>query len=256
MNGEGLVVTRAVLLVGLLWGAGARAQAPEEFPLPAFETEAVDAGVERSDAGVPSAPPLPVVEGQEPAGPPPPPRWNPLAGFVTVLATGLTQGYLGLEVGVLTNLLGTPAPSVEALGEAEGWLLQAGVHGAWGKVATPLCRGTAFCATRTFGGVSVRGGWARGTVALKDGFTRAQTQYFAQLDVDAAYFHIESAPLAPGRDTWELLTRLRLGLQWTSPASRRTTTGLTLLGAAVLEAVPLGAGTQTVSLGASLGFGF
>lgn len=249
-------MTRAVLLLGLLLGGRALAQAPEEFALPPFEAAAPDAGVERPDAGVPSAPPLPVVEAPAPAGAPPPPRWNRLAGFTTLLATGLTQGYLGLEVGVLATVVGTPAPSPEALGEAEGWLLQAGVHGAWGKVATPLCRGTAFCATRTFGGVSVRGGWARGTVALKDGFTRAQTQYFAQLDVDAAYFHIESAPLSPGRDTWELLTRLRLGLQWTAPGARLTTTGVTLLGAAVLEAVPLGDGTQTVSLGASVGFGF
>jgi hypothetical protein len=256
MNGEGPVVTRAVLLVGLVLVVGpARAQAPEEFPLPAFDAPAADGGVDAADAGVPSVPPLPAPTVGAPV-PPPPPRWNPLAGFTTLLVTGLTQGYLGLEVGVLGTVVGTPAPSREVLGAAEGWLLQAGVHGAWGKVATPLCRGTAFCATRTFGGVSVRGGWARGTVALKDGLTRAQAQYFAQLDVDASYFHLESAPLAPGRSTWELLTRLRLGLQWTAPGARLTTTGVTLLGAAVLEAVPLGAGTQTVSVGASVGFGF
>ncbi len=241
-------------LLALVVGSTASAQAVEEFALPAF---AADAGVpdepEGADAGVPSAPPL-----LPPPAPvrPPPPRWARVGGSLSLLFTGLTQVFLGGEVTLLGTLAGTPAPSTEALGEAEGWLFQAGVQGGWGRVGAPQCRGSAFCATRAFGGVSFKGGWARGTVSLVDGVTRAQTMYFGQLDVDAAHFDIESAPLSPGRRTWELLTRLRAGLQWTSANTRATTTGVTLLGAAVVEAIPVSDGTQTVSLGFSLGLGF
>jgi hypothetical protein len=138
----------------------------------------------------------------------------------------------------------------------EGFLLQLGAQGDYARVGGPRCGGTALCATRGAGGLALKGGWARGLPSVQDGVARAQTMYFGQLDVLVSHFDIESAPLSPGVHTWELVTRLRLGLHFTSDSNRVTTTGVTLLLAAVIEVIPLSSVTQGVSFGANAGIGF
>ena len=235
---------RGLLLVTVCSGP-AFAQV-EEFPLPPFEF----------DAGVSSAPPLPQPEPPPVAAkPPPPPFWTG-GGSASLNFSALRDYSLGGEVTLLTTVWGTPAPSEEEPGHVEGFLFQVGVQGDYARSGGPVCRGTPFCATRFSGGAALKGGWARGLPGLSDHATRTQTMYFAQLDVLLSHFDIESAPLAPGLKTWELVTRLRLGLHFIAPANRLTSAGVAFLVAAVIEAIPVSAGTQGVSFGASVGAGF
>lgn len=239
---------RAFFLGVVLCAGVVRAQVDEQYGLPSF---AADAGVE------PSAPPLPppVEAPPPPPKPPPPPSWTKIGGSLSGLFTGLRDYFLGFEVTLLGTVVGVPARSEEVPGEVEGWVLQAGVQADYGRAGGALCRGTPFCASRAGGGLSLKGGWARGLPAVTDHVTRMQSMYFAQLDVLLTHFNIASAPLAPGMRTFELLTRLRLGVHLTAERSRVTTTGLTFFLAAVVEAIPVSSGTQGVSVGASAGLG-
>lgn len=242
-------MTRGLLLVTLV-SAAAWAQG-EEFTLPPFEGP--------SDAGLPapSAPPLPPPSSlPEPPRPPPPPTWSKLGGSASALFSALRDYSVGAELTLLYAFAGTPGRSPSVPGEVEGALLQAGLQAGYARAGGPLCGGSALCATRISGGVALKGGWARGLPSVRDGVARTQTMYFGELDVLLANFDIESAPLSPGINTWELVTRLRLGLHFTSEASRSTYTGVTLLLAAVLEAIPVSRVTQGISIGGCAGIGF
>ncbi len=239
---------RIGLLVVMVLSGAAFAQG-EEFNLPAFEG---DAGVRE-----PSAPPLPPpVPLPGPPKPPPPPSWSPLGGSASVLFTALTEYYLGAEVSLVATVAGTPAPSPSVVGEVEGFLFQVGGEVGYGRAGGMRCGGTALCATRISGGLAAKGGWARGLPNVRDGLTRAQTMYFGQVDVLLSNYDIESAPLSPGVNAWELITRLRLGLHYTSEGARVTFTGVTLFAAALLEVIPVSTATRGVSIGACFGIGF
>lgn len=232
----------------LLMFSGAAFAQGEEFSLPPFEGPA--------DGGLPdpSAPPLPPATPLP--GPPPPPSWSRFGGSASVLFTALREYYLGGEITLLINFAGTPVPSPTVPGEVEGLLFQLGGQAGYGRAGGLRCAGTALCAERISGGLAVKGGWGRGLPSVQTGVARAQTMYFGQLDVLLGNYDIESAPLSPGVNTWELITRLRLGLHFTSDASRVTFTGVTLLGAALVEVIPLSNATRGVSVGACLGMGF
>lgn len=224
----------------------------EEFTLPPFEEGPADAGLPD-----PSAPPLPpVAPPPGPPKPPPPPTWARLGGSASAVFSALENYYLGGELALLVTVFGVPVHSPVVPGEVEGFLLQAGLEGGYGRAGGLVCSGSAFCGTRASGGVALKGGWARGMPSLRDGATRAQTMYFGQVDVLLSNFDIESAPLSPGRNTWELLTRLRVGLHFTSDASRVTFTGVTLFAAAMVEVIAASRFTRGVSLGLCLGIGF
>lgn len=246
-------VRRAAVLITLISGL-AFAQG-EEFSLPPFEEASTP------DAGFPepSKPPMPEVA--KPAGPPKPPpepSWARLGGAVSVLFSALNGYYFGAEVTLLATLAGTPIRSPTVVGEIEGFLLQAGVEGSYGRVGGLLCEGSPFCATRISGGAALKAGWARGMPSVRDSVARAQTMYFGQLDVLLSNFDIESAPLAPGVNAWEMIVRGRLGLHFTSEAARTTFTGVTLFAAALVETIPLSSVSDTrgVTLGFCAGVGF
>jgi hypothetical protein len=80
--------------------------------------------------------------------------------------------------------------------------------------------------------------------------------YFGQVDVLLSNFNIESAPLAPGVNAWELIVRGRLGLHFTSDAARTTFTGVTVFVAALVEGIPASSVTKGVTIGACAGIGF
>lgn len=205
-----------------------------------------------ADAGVLTPPPLPV---PEPVRPPPEPRWARVGGSVGVIGSGWRFHSLGLEASLLGTVLGTPAPSADAPGEVEGWVLAAGAEGGWARAGGPIC-GDAFCGTRISGGLGAKGGWARGLPNARDGVTRLHTVYFAQLDVLLSYFSTPAAPLSPPIRVWELLTRLRLGVHLTTERSRlSSSTGFTFLVAAIVEAIPVSAETRSVSVGLTAGLG-
>lgn len=231
-------------VAGSAWG-----QVDEYLSFPA------DAGVAEQPSPPPLPPPVAPPAAAAPRRPPPVPTWTRAGGSVAVLFSALTFHSLGLEASLLGTLVGRPAPSPEVPGEVEGWLLQGGVEGGYARVGGPPCEGSPLCATRISGGLGAKAGWARGLPQVHDGATRLQTMYFAQLDVLLAHFEIPSAPLSPGVRTWELLTRLRLGLHFTSERSRVTSTGVTFMAAAIVEAVPISSGTQGVSLGFAAGLG-
>ena len=176
--------------------------------------------------------------------------------MATLLVTALTTYFVGGDLSLLVNLFGTPVNSDTVPGEVEGWVFLLGVQGGYGRGGGTACEGGLFCATRASGGVVAKGGWARGLPHVGDSITRLQTMYFAQLDVLLAHYDIPSAPLAPGVKTFELVTRLRLGLHFTGEASRVTSTGITLMAAAIIEVIPVSNGTQGVSLGGCVGAGF
>lgn len=243
-------MTRGLLLLTII-SSVAFAQG-EEFGLPAFEEVAVDAGVPD-----PSAPPLPQPSAlPKPPGPPPPPSWARLGGSTAVMFSALQNYYFGAELALLATVAGVPVSSPTVPGEIEGFLFQLGVQGGYGRVGGLLCSGSTLCATRISGGVAAKAGWARGMPSVRDGVARAQTMYFGQLDVLLSNFDIESAPLAPGLNTWELVTRGRVGLHFTSDASRVTFTGVTLFVAALVEVIPVSSGTRGASIGVSAGVGF
>jgi hypothetical protein len=242
---------KTVLLL-MLFSSVAFAQA-EEFGLPQFEESASDAGV----APVPSAPPLPPPASPiKPVGPPPDPTWARLGGSASALFTALQNYYVGGEVALLVALAGTPVHSMAVPGEVEGFLFQAGLQAGYGRAGGPACGRSALCASRVSGGLAVKAGWARGLPNVRDSVARAQTMYFGQIDVLLSNFDIESAPLSPGLNTWELITRARAGLHFTSDASRVTFTGVTLFAAIVVEVIPVSSATRGVSLGGSIGIGF
>ena len=241
-------VSRGLLLV-LLMSTAAFAQG-EEFSLPQFDEP--DAGLP-----VPSAPPLPVVApAKGPPRPPPPPTWARLGGSTSFLIAGLRDYYLGAELTLVAAVAGTPIHSPTVPGEVEGFLFQVGAEGGYGRAGGPSCEGSKPCASRITFGLAVKGGWARGLPHAADGVARAQTMYFGQLDVLAGHYDIESAPLSPGVSTWELVTRLRLGLHFSSDASRATFTGVTLFLAALIEVIPASSTTRGVSIGGCGGIGF
>lgn len=242
---------RGLLVVLMLFSGAAFAQS-EEFSLPAFQVQAPDAGLpDPSPPPLPQATPLPA-----PPKPPPAPSWAIVGGSTSVLFSGLQSYSFSIEAALLLLVVSSLEHSPTVPGEVEGFLFQAGLEGVYGWVGGPLCQGTTFCAKRGGGGVALKGGWARGLPNVRDGVARAQTMYFGQLDVLASNYDIESAPLAPGVNTWELLTRLRLGLHFTSEAARATFTGVTLFGAAFIEAIPLSQATRGITIGGCLGIGF
>jgi hypothetical protein len=243
---------RRVAFVLTVLSGVAFAQVDADYALPAF---APDAGLLQETPALPVtlAPPLP--EPTPPPKPPPPPSWSRVGGSATALFTAMRDYFFGGELSLLGTVAGTPQASDFVPGEVEGWVFQVGAQGSYGRAGGPACRGTIFCATRVSGGVTIKGGWARGLPAVVDNVTRFQSMYFAQLDVSLSHFNIESAPLSPGLRTFELLTRLRLGLHFTSEGNRVTSTGVTLFAAAIVEAIPFSSGTQGVSLGACVGFG-
>lgn len=250
------------LLICCLCSSAAVAQVDADFALPDF---AQDAGVP-APSPPPLLPPTPLpgpppgppaaARPQKPPPPPPPPSWSPLGGSTSLQFSGFKDVALTGELSLLAALPTTPHHSDEVPGEVEGALFMVGAQGLYGRVSGELCRGTAFCATRVGGGAVFKGGWARGLPSVKTGVARAQTMYFAELDVLLTHFSIESAPLSPGVRTFELLTRLRLGLHFTSDAARVTFTGVTLLLAGVVEVIPVSSGTQGISFGAAAGIGF
>lgn len=240
---------KALLLLTVISSA-AFAQV-DEYALPQFE--------DLSDGGLPesTSPPLPELvplPGQ--AKPPPLPTWSRLGGSASLLFTALRDYYLGAELALLATVGGTPVHSPSVPGEVEGFLFQVGAQGGYGRAGGLLCQGTVMCGRRISGGLALKGGWARGLPNVLSAVARAQTMYFGQLDVLLSHYEIESAPLAPGVRTWELVTRLRVGLHFTSDASRVTFTGVTLLVAALVEAIPLSSSTRGVSFGLCAGIGF
>ncbi|MGV3622772.1 MAG: hypothetical protein ACO1OB_18275 [Archangium sp.] len=237
---------RAVSLVVVLISAAAFAQ-EDDFALPRFE--AADAGV------VDLTPPPTPAPDTAPPRTPPTPKWAPLGGSLSAMFTAFQEYFLSAEFTLLFTTVGTPIASPTVSNEYEGWLMQLGGTTFIGTAGGPLCDGSVFCATRGGGGAALKVGWARGLPNVVTGMTRPQTMYFGQLDVMFSFFGIESAPLSPGVQTAELLTRLRLGIHLTT-GSRVTSTGFTFLLAAVIQAVPLSYGTQGVSFGANVGLGF
>ena len=71
----------------------------------------------------------------------------------------------------------------------------------------------------------------------------------------ATHRHVQPA-IAPGVNTWELLTRFRLGLHFTSESARATFTGVTTFAAVFIEAIPVSQATRGITLGGCLGIGF
>ena len=241
-------MSRLLILV-MAWSGVAWAQV-DDFALPQFEGPA-DAGL-----AAPSAPPLPEVEQIAAPRVPPPPSWSRLGGSAALLVSGLTEYSVGVDLALLVTLVGTPVRSELVLGEVEGWLFQAGLEGGYAKAGGVRCSGPLFCASRILGGLAFKGGWARGLPHAADNVARTQTMYFAQLDVLLGRFEIESAPLSPGLKTWELVTRGRAGLHFTSEASRVTYTGVTLQLAAMVEVIAISSGTRGVTIGGCAGIGF
>lgn len=238
-------------LLGLLLASPVWAALPDggvdEFSLPSF-------GPPPTPEGEPAPSPT-----SAPAVSPPAlrvPTWARLGLMTSVLVTGSDSFFVGADLAMLVTVAGQPKPSDSVPGEVEGWVLQTGLEGGYGRAMRKQCRSSFLCASRGFGGLTLKGGWARGLPAVVDGVTRLQTMYFAQLDTLLSRFDIPSAPLSPGVRTWELLLRLRIGLHFTAEASRVTSTGVTLTGAVVLEAIPVSTGTQGVSVGGSVGVGF
>lgn len=248
-------MTRVCGLLVLI-SASALAQSAEEFALPDFN--ASDAGVDdatETEVWPVANAPMPDAVATTPTAPPTP-TWSRLGGSMAALFTFFTDYFVSAEVTLLYTVVGTPQPSLDAPGEVEGWLAQLGGTSFIGFGGGPLCDGSAFCAARGGGGAAFRVGWARGLPQVSTGLTRTQTMYFGQVDVAFSYFGIESAPLSPGIETPELLTRLRFGLHYTSPTSRVTATGFTIQVAAVAQFIPLSNGTQGVAFGVSGGVGF
>ncbi|MFT3706585.1 MAG: hypothetical protein QM817_02855 [Archangium sp.] len=265
-NGERSFMLQPMRVVALLFlvtstlagSALAQTQPPDEFSLPNFD----------NGQPQPIEPPQPQTQEQQadPSQPPPPPRmnarpppdpsWTRLGATATLLATGLNGYFFGGDLALMLTVLGTPVSSETVPGEVEGWVLQVGAEGGYGRAGVKQCQGAIFCGNRTSGGFVFKGGWARGLPHVGDSVTRLQTMYFAQAEVLLSYFLIESAPLSPGVKTFELLTRVRIGLHFTGDANRVTNTGVMLMAAAVIEAIPVSKGTQGVSFGLSFGAGF
>ena len=244
-------VKRAAVLITLISGL-AFAQG-EEFSLPQFEESATP------DAGLPepTTPPMPeVAKAPGPPKPPPEPSWARLGGSVSALFSALQSYYFGVELTLLATVAGTPIRSPTVTGEIEGFLFQAGVQAAYGRVGHSFCEGTPFCAQRISGGASAKAGWARGMPNIRDNVARAQTMYFGQVDVLLSNFNIESAPLAPGVNAWEMIVRGRVGLPFTSEAARTTFTGVTLFVAGLVEGIPASSVTRGVTIGFCAGIGF
>ena len=237
------------LLILIIVSSSAAWAQVDDFALPQFA---------EADAGLPapSAPPLPEVIPLAAPRTPPPPSWSTLGGSAALLVSGLTDYSVGVDLALMATLAGTPVRSEVMLGEVEGWLLQAGVEAGYAKAGGPRCSGPLFCAARILGGLAVKGGWARGLPHAADTIARPQTMYFGQLDVLLGHYEIESAPLSPGLKTWELVTRLRAGLHFTSEASRVTYTGVTVQLAALVELIPVSSGTRGVTIGGCAGIGF
>ncbi|MFO0601404.1 MAG: hypothetical protein U0228_39250 [Myxococcaceae bacterium] len=240
-----------------------RAEQPDEFSLPQF---AIDAGTPEPPPAPPpfelpeddtrGVPPPELDPTLAPPAPPPPPTWARLGVSATLVATALTTYFFGGDLAVLVTALGTPEHSKTVPGEVEGWVMQVGLEGGYGRAGGALCDGAIFCASRAFGGLVLKTGFARGLPHLGDSITRLQTFYFAQAEAALSHYDIPSAPLAPGVKTFELLTRLRFGLHLTSESNRRGSTGVTLMIAAIVEGVPVSKGTQGIAFGLSAGAGF
>lgn len=171
------------------------------------------------------------------------PAWLPIGAHGALLATGLRDTARSAEL----SLYLTVGPSPRAVGgELEGWRVQLGAQAGGSVVGGAVCHGGGGCVKRVFAGVSLR-------VGLLRGFPIGASGPFGQVDVLGAYAQRRSAPLLPGLQTGELLTRLRLGWQWAPPTPTRD--GWTFFVAAVAEALPLPGETQGVSFGLALGAG-
>ncbi len=176
--------------------------------------------------------------------------------MASVLVTGSDSFFVGGDFSMLLTVAGEPKPSDSVPGEVEGWVLQTGLDGGYGRAMRRQCGRSFLCAARGFGGLTLKAGWARALPGVVTGVARLQTMYFAQLDTLLSRFDIASAPLSPGLRTWELLLRLRIGLNFTPEGTRVSSAGVTFTGAVVVEAIPVSTGTQGVSVGGSLGVGF
>lgn len=229
---------------------------PDEFSLPTFTPPPVEQPVNQPPVADPTPPPQAPLNPLPVSRPLPDPTWARLGVSASLLVTGLTTYFVGGDLALLVNVLGLPLSSETVPGEVEGWVLLLGAEGGYGRAGGAACEGSLFCASRASGGLLVKGGWARGLPHVGDSITRLQTMYFAQLEVLLAHYNIPSAPLSPGIKTFELLTRLRVGFHFTGDSSRVTSTGITLMAAAVVEVIPVSNGTQGVALGASVGAGF
>jgi len=237
--------------------AAAWAQA-DEYTLPAFVT-APDAGVSEPSPPPPPPPDIPPeVEGADapPPMPTPPPelKWNRVAGTVSGLFLAMQNIYLGGELSFLGGW-GAPRRSEAEPGNAEGWLMQAGLQASWGKLTGPVCLGSSFCGTRYAGGAALKGGWGGG-VPDRNGWTKAGLMFYGQVDLLLGYLDIPSAPLAPGASSWEGIARLRLGLHYSSLGSTAAANKVTLNGAFIVEGIPFSATARGVSIGAALGVAF
>jgi hypothetical protein len=185
--------------------------------------------------------------------PPPTPRWNHLAGSLSVLALGNERAFVGADLSVFGVLaLRAPTPAPNAL---SGWLLFPGLQVNFGKVQSTQCGQAAFCADRFLAGVALKGGWANGHAGI-DGGTRAETLYYAQLEVLGGRYNIPPAPLSRAASSWEGLARFRLGLHWSSQAADQKPAVLTVNASAMLEWVALSTVTKGVSFGGCLGVSF
>jgi hypothetical protein len=260
---------RLTVMLAVVAPALVHAQPADEFSLPSFGPPPPDAGTATPTPpplpppdAVPAAPPewtTPVPAPHEepkpgPPKPPPDPKWNRVAGTVSGLFVALTNIYLGGEVSFLAGF-GAPTRSQAEPTTAEGFLMQVGVQGSWGKLTGPVCLGSSFCGTRYAFGAAAKGGWASGTPD-KAGWTKAGLMFYAQVDLLAGFLDIPSAPLVPGASTWEAVGRLRLGAHYSALGATAVANKVTLNGAFVVEAIPASATARGVSIGVALGVAF
>lgn len=220
----------------LVLSAGALAQ-ENEFELPTFG---------RPDAGV-------SVAEDAHSLPPPPTVWQPFGGTLMASFNAFQNYEFAVDASLYGLAHGLPHASDEAPGEVEGWVVQVGANGSFGRVGGAICDGVGLCGTRVTGGASSRVGFARGVPGVRDGKTRFQTMYFGQLDVLLGRFGIESAPLAPGFGTWEFITRLRAGVQISSESARTSPVTAIFIFAVNVQTIIVGDGTRGVLIGGSAG---
>jgi hypothetical protein len=250
-----------VMLLVLASASAALAQAippTDEYVLPDFGP----APVPLPTPPAPSLPPLPSPPLITPPRTPPPtttlkpikeqpPFWVPFtAGLGGIAVFGRTLFY-GVEAFGLGRI-GRPEPRGLQRREVGGWVFEPGGEVAYGRLNGPVClNAMTACGNRFLGGATVRVGWAQG-FAPPSGETSPAQLFFGQLSVLGGATWVPDAPLQPGLTWGELVVRLRAGLHWSLGRMSR----FAVVGTLVLEIVPIGAQTQGVMGGASLGIAF
>lgn len=172
-----------------------------------------------------------------------PAGWSPIGFQASVGVTALNHAVLFTDVALYVTLGPAPRSSAQT-DELRGWRVQLGVAAGAGLLGGDLCE--RFCAERIFAGPSLRLGWLHG-------YAIGATGPFGRLEVLGGHALRSSAPLSPGLDAFELLTRLQLGWQWAPPSPAHD--GWTFFFATVMEVQALSGETQGLVLGLSLGAG-